>query len=329
MLRPYFEAYEIVADVLRDSPAEIDEKELTKQALGVGNQYVAQDRVRSTEAVSALLFTTARQVVADQHLLEPAADLVERRTAFRDELRGILRDMDKVEQISREQFVAREIGAARPARMRPSSSRCPRETLDASATSRSRRWSKARSWVPLEFLGQVLPGSRRSLTIEALHWLQPDYVRDGADPHRYLLLPDRDSVAQGRRRHRRSATPNRACETCFEHARHRLPRRTFARSGIPTTSTRVVNTHLHVDHVGWNTHLMDGDDGCRPSRNATYYFVEQEYLPLEAVRRQQRSGATRSSTPPRFSPTRCGRSSTPDLATLRRTGGARSRPRSL
>ena len=91
MLRPFFEAYEIVADVLRDAPAEIDEKELTKKALGVGRQYVAQNRVRSNESVSALLFATARQVVADQHLLEPAADLVERRTAFRDELRGVLR----------------------------------------------------------------------------------------------------------------------------------------------------------------------------------------------------------------------------------------------
>ena len=47
MLRPFFEAYEIVADVLRDAPAEIDEKELTKKALGVGRQYVAQNRVRS------------------------------------------------------------------------------------------------------------------------------------------------------------------------------------------------------------------------------------------------------------------------------------------
>ena len=95
--------------MLRDAPAEIDEKELTKRALGVGNQYVAQNRVRSTESVSALLFATARQVAADQHLLEPAADLVERRTAFRDELRDILRDMDRVEQISREQFYAREM----------------------------------------------------------------------------------------------------------------------------------------------------------------------------------------------------------------------------
>ena len=110
MLRPFFEAYEIVADVLRDAPAEIDEKELTKLAMGVGRQYVAQNRVRSNESVSTLLFATARQVAADQHLLEPAADLVERRTAFRDELRDVLRDMDKVEQISREQFYAREMG---------------------------------------------------------------------------------------------------------------------------------------------------------------------------------------------------------------------------
>nr|WP_090339822.1 glycerol-3-phosphate 1-O-acyltransferase [Mycolicibacterium malmesburyense]CRL68414.1 glycerol-3-phosphate O-acyltransferase [Mycolicibacterium malmesburyense] len=109
MLRPFFEAYEIVADVLLDAPAEIDEKDLTKKALGLGNQYVAQSRVRSNESVSALLFATARQVAADQHLLEPAADLRERRGAFRDELRGILRDMDKVEQIARQQFIAREV----------------------------------------------------------------------------------------------------------------------------------------------------------------------------------------------------------------------------
>jgi glycerol-3-phosphate O-acyltransferase len=109
VLRPYFEAYMIVADVLRDSPAEIGEKDLTKKALGVGNQYVAQNRVRSTEAVSALLFATARQVAVDQHLLEPAADLTERRTAFRDELRAVLRDMDMVETISFEQFYTREM----------------------------------------------------------------------------------------------------------------------------------------------------------------------------------------------------------------------------
>ncbi|HJT96157.1 MAG TPA: glycerol-3-phosphate acyltransferase, partial [Mycobacterium sp.] len=109
MLRPFYEAYEIAADVLRDAPAEIDDKELTKRALGVGRQYVAQGRVRSNESVSALLFATALQVAGDQNLLKPAADLDERRTAFRDELRDILRDMDKIEQLAREHFYNREV----------------------------------------------------------------------------------------------------------------------------------------------------------------------------------------------------------------------------
>ncbi|GFG75281.1 glycerol-3-phosphate 1-O-acyltransferase [Mycobacterium botniense] len=109
MLRVFFEAYEIVADVLRDAPAEIGEKELTQLALGVGRQYVAQGRVRSSEPVSTLLFATARQVVADQHLLEPGAGLAERRIAFRRELRDVLRDFDHVAQIARKQFVAREL----------------------------------------------------------------------------------------------------------------------------------------------------------------------------------------------------------------------------
>jgi glycerol-3-phosphate O-acyltransferase len=108
LLRPFFEAYGIVADVLRDAPADIDEKDLTRRALGVGNQYVAQGRVRSNESVSALLFATARQVCADQRLLEPAADLADRRAAFRHELRGILEDMSTVETVSRQQFLARE-----------------------------------------------------------------------------------------------------------------------------------------------------------------------------------------------------------------------------
>jgi glycerol-3-phosphate O-acyltransferase len=108
MLRPFFEAYRIIADVLCDAPAEMGEKELSKLALGVGRQYVAQDRVHSNESVSALLFATARLVTADQKLLEPAEDLRERRTAFLVELLGVLKDMERVEQISRKNFAKRE-----------------------------------------------------------------------------------------------------------------------------------------------------------------------------------------------------------------------------
>jgi glycerol-3-phosphate O-acyltransferase len=116
MLRPFFEAYEILADVLRRAPAEIGEKDLTKLSLGVGRQYVAQGRVRSSEAVSALLFATARQVAADQHLLEPAADLAERREAFHAEMQAILRDVNRVEQNAVEQFYARETESRRARR---------------------------------------------------------------------------------------------------------------------------------------------------------------------------------------------------------------------
>ncbi|MGB8389867.1 glycerol-3-phosphate 1-O-acyltransferase [Mycobacterium sp.] len=113
MLRVFFEAYEIVADVLRDAPADIGQKELTDLALGVGRQYVAQTRVRSSESVSTLLFATARQVVVDQDLIAPAADLADRRNAFRRELQNILRDFNYVERIARDQFVARELDARR------------------------------------------------------------------------------------------------------------------------------------------------------------------------------------------------------------------------
>ena len=81
MLRPFFEAYEIVADVLCDAPTDIGDKELSERALGVGNQYAAQGLVSSTESVSALLFPTARKVAADQKLMEPAPDLRERAAA--------------------------------------------------------------------------------------------------------------------------------------------------------------------------------------------------------------------------------------------------------
>ncbi len=111
MLRVFFEAYEIVADVLRDAPADITQKELTESALGVGRQYVAQTRIRSSESVSTLLFATAYQVVVDQDLFAPAPDLAERRNAFRGELRDILRDSGYVGRIARNQFVARETKA--------------------------------------------------------------------------------------------------------------------------------------------------------------------------------------------------------------------------
>lgn len=44
----------------------------------------------------------------------------------------------------------------------------------------------------------------------------------------------------------------------------------------PAEVDGVVSTHLHTDHVGWNTPLVDG--AWVPTfPNATYHFVRQEY----------------------------------------------------
>jgi len=77
--------------------------------MDVGRQYVAQDRVHSSEPVSTLLFATARQVAADQGLFESCGSLGERREAFHTELQTILRDINDIEQIARRQFTAREL----------------------------------------------------------------------------------------------------------------------------------------------------------------------------------------------------------------------------
>ncbi|MDA3040974.1 MAG: MBL fold metallo-hydrolase [Actinomycetota bacterium] len=51
----------------------------------------------------------------------------------------------------------------------------------------------------------------------------------------------------------------------------------MAKAGYPPESiTHVVCTHLHVDHVGWNTKLVDGE--WVPSfPNARYLFVDTEF----------------------------------------------------
>jgi glycerol-3-phosphate O-acyltransferase len=110
MLRPFFEAYGVVADVLCDAPTDISDKELTSLALGVGSQYAAQGLVRNAESVSALLFATGRQAAADQKLFDPSPDLRERRRAYMSELRGIIADAERIYELSREQFYARERG---------------------------------------------------------------------------------------------------------------------------------------------------------------------------------------------------------------------------
>lgn len=53
--------------------------------------------------------------------------------------------------------------------------------------------------------------------------------------------------------------------------------RHLADAGVrPEDVTRVINTHLHIDHVGWNTQLVDGR-WVPTFPNARYIYGAQEF----------------------------------------------------
>jgi glycerol-3-phosphate O-acyltransferase len=91
MLSSFLEAYGIVADVLRDLPAgPVEEKALEKRCLGVGRQYLLQERVHSSESVSSLLFRTGVKLVASRGLLRGGREVAAQRVVFAKEMRELV-----------------------------------------------------------------------------------------------------------------------------------------------------------------------------------------------------------------------------------------------
>jgi glycerol-3-phosphate O-acyltransferase len=117
VVRPFVEAYRIVADVLADDSELTDRDEIVRRALGLGQQYVAQRRLRSSESVSALLFQTALQLADNKGLLDarPDAgldagrDVQAGRVAFLAELRALLRRLDEVESIALRRYLTESV----------------------------------------------------------------------------------------------------------------------------------------------------------------------------------------------------------------------------
>jgi len=120
LVRPFVEAYRLVADVLaHDEPpsegasadgasaagASADDAEVIRRALGLGRQYVAQRRLRSSEAVSVLLFQTALALMRNRGLLEGGSDLAERRSVFLAELRDLLKRLDRIEDLAIRRYI--------------------------------------------------------------------------------------------------------------------------------------------------------------------------------------------------------------------------------
>jgi glycerol-3-phosphate O-acyltransferase len=118
IVRPFVEAYRLVADVLASDDSLADDAEVTRRALGLGRQYVAQRRLRSSESVSVLLFQTALQLARNRGLFNPDEDLPKRRAAFVTELRDLIRRLDRIEDLAIRRYL-KEAVSARPADSRP------------------------------------------------------------------------------------------------------------------------------------------------------------------------------------------------------------------
>ena len=87
---------------------------MVRRALGLGQQYVAQRRLRSSESVSVLLFQTALELAGNRGLLGPGEDVGARRAAFLAELRDLLRRLDEIEDLAIRRYVQDAVSARRP-----------------------------------------------------------------------------------------------------------------------------------------------------------------------------------------------------------------------
>jgi glycerol-3-phosphate O-acyltransferase len=91
VLRPFLDAYRVVADRLVDLGDEplLDPDQLVRDGLGVGHQWALQRTLASEESVSGEMFRTALKLAAHRGLLNSGADLKARRLAFMNEVNDV------------------------------------------------------------------------------------------------------------------------------------------------------------------------------------------------------------------------------------------------
>ncbi|GAA4471507.1 lysophospholipid acyltransferase [Rhodococcus olei] len=99
VLQPFLEAYQVVADELMHAPVsgKFDEQAFVTHALAIAKQRRLRQQIASSESISGELFGTALALARNRGLVESdAADLVERRKQFADEIAVLV---DRVRRI--------------------------------------------------------------------------------------------------------------------------------------------------------------------------------------------------------------------------------------
>lgn len=107
ILRPFVEAYRVVADqlLLESADAKVEEKAFLKKCLALGKQYKMQRKIRTAESISKVLFETALKVAANRKLLDPSLpDIVARRRAFAEEIEVVIRRIDVIGALATKRF---------------------------------------------------------------------------------------------------------------------------------------------------------------------------------------------------------------------------------
>ena len=129
----------------------------------------------------------------------------------------------------------------------------------------------------------------------------PDATAEGLEPHRHwlepwALVPETDQLILAVQSYLvRTARHTILIDTCVgNHKSNRFfepwynrrddgwLRRLAAAGSAPEAVDYVLCTHLHLDHCGWNTRLVDGR-WVPTFPNATYLFQRQEFAHRESL----------------------------------------------
>ncbi len=99
VLRPFLDAYRVVASALASWPPEVpvDEEQLLERSLRMGRQWIHQRRIHSAESVSLELFKNALQLAAHRELIDGAGPALQaRREALAAELDHLVTELDEL-----------------------------------------------------------------------------------------------------------------------------------------------------------------------------------------------------------------------------------------
>ncbi len=102
VLRPFLEAYQVVADNLNaHSPyVEVDQRRFIAACLGLGKQYRLQRKIATEESISQVLFKSALALAENRRLLDvDDEDLGARRKTFAAEIQEALRRIQAIDAI--------------------------------------------------------------------------------------------------------------------------------------------------------------------------------------------------------------------------------------